>query len=165
MQIVQLQIFIIKKCLKKSQYKCLPIIILDSVIKANKKYYLQTFSEECKYVQEKIKIENYVNDDLKSDSTLMKKQSLILILVMNEFKEIFKYVLLTSIPSEISIQLYSSIFISCLQLAFFIRLIHTKNHLKIITDKVYHLFQKQIWQLQLYCGILMICLMVGYHQN
>ena len=53
---------------EKSQCKCLSIIILDSVIKANKKYYPQTFLEECKYVQEKIKIENYIDDDLKSDS-------------------------------------------------------------------------------------------------
>ena len=57
-----------KKMPKKSQCKCLSIIILDSVIKANKKYNLQTFLEECKYVQKKIKIENYINDDLKSDS-------------------------------------------------------------------------------------------------
>ena len=69
MQTVQLQIFIIKKMpIEKSQCKCLSIIILDSVIKANKKYYLQKFLEECKYVQENIKIENYIDDDLKSDS-------------------------------------------------------------------------------------------------
>ena len=30
--------------------KCLSIIMLDSVIRANKKYYPQTFLEECKYV-------------------------------------------------------------------------------------------------------------------
>ena len=54
--------------IEKSQCKCLSIIILDSVIKANKKYYLQKFLEECKYVQENIKIENYIDDDLKSDS-------------------------------------------------------------------------------------------------
>ena len=43
--------------------------MLDSVIKANKKYYPQTFLEECKYVQEKIKIENHFDEDLeKSDS-------------------------------------------------------------------------------------------------
>ena len=54
--------------IEKSQCKCWSIIILDSVIKANKKYYLQTFLEECKYVQENIKIENYIDDDLKSDS-------------------------------------------------------------------------------------------------
>ena len=34
------------------------IIMLDSVIKANEKYYPQTLLEECKYVQEKIKTEN-----------------------------------------------------------------------------------------------------------
>ena len=54
--------------IEKSQCKCLSIITLDSVIKANKKYYLQKFLEECKYVQENIKIENYIDDDLKSDS-------------------------------------------------------------------------------------------------
>ena len=42
---------------------------VDSVIKANKKYYPQTFLEECKYVQEKIKTENYIDEDLeKSES-------------------------------------------------------------------------------------------------
>ena len=53
---------------EKSPYKCLWIILFDSVIKGNKKYYPQTFLEECKYVQEKIKIQNYIDDDLKSDS-------------------------------------------------------------------------------------------------
>ena len=37
--------------------------MIDSVIKANKKYYPKTFLEECKYTQEKIKIENYINED------------------------------------------------------------------------------------------------------
>ena len=53
---------------EKAPCKCLSIIMLDSVIKANKKYYPQTFLEECKYVQEKIKIENHINDDLDSNS-------------------------------------------------------------------------------------------------
>ena len=56
---------------EKAPCKCLSIIMLDSVIKANKKYYPQTFLEECKYAREKIKIENYIDDDLeegKSDS-------------------------------------------------------------------------------------------------
>ena len=48
----------------KTPCKCLSIIIWDSVIKVNKKYYPQTLLEECKYVQEKIKIENLINDDL-----------------------------------------------------------------------------------------------------
>ena len=49
---------------EKAPCKCLLIIMIDSVIKANKKYYPQTLLEECKYTQEKIKIENYINDDL-----------------------------------------------------------------------------------------------------
>ena len=43
--------------------------MLDSVIKAKKKYYPQTLLEECKYEQERIKIENLINDELeKSES-------------------------------------------------------------------------------------------------
>ena len=49
---------------EKAQCKCLSIIMIDSVIKANKKYYPQTLLEECKYTQEKIKIKNYINEDL-----------------------------------------------------------------------------------------------------
>ena len=38
--------------------------MLDSVIKAKKKYYPQTLLEECKYEQEKIKMENLIDDDI-----------------------------------------------------------------------------------------------------
>ena len=38
--------------------------MIDSVIKANKKYYPQTLLEECKYMQENIKTENYINEYL-----------------------------------------------------------------------------------------------------
>ena len=40
---------------EKSPCKCLSIIMLDSVIKGNKKYYSETFLEECKHMHEKIK--------------------------------------------------------------------------------------------------------------
>ena len=54
---------------EKPPCKFLSIIMIDSVIRANKNYYPQTLSEECKYKQEKMKIENYINDDLEdSDS-------------------------------------------------------------------------------------------------
>ena len=53
---------------EKLPCKCLSIIILDSVIKANKKYYPQIFLEECKYMQEKIKTEKYIDYNFKSDS-------------------------------------------------------------------------------------------------
>ena len=54
---------------EKAPCKCLSIIMLDSVIKANKKYYPQTFLEECKYTQEKIKTKNYIDDDLKQSES------------------------------------------------------------------------------------------------
>ena len=54
---------------EKAPCKCLSIIMLDSVIKAKKNYYPQTILEECKYEQEKIKMQNFIDDDLeKSES-------------------------------------------------------------------------------------------------
>ena len=42
--------------------------MLDSVIESDEKYYPHTFSKECKYVQQKIKFTNYIDEDLDSDS-------------------------------------------------------------------------------------------------
>ena len=62
--------FHIKKMPKeKAPCKCLSIIMIDSVIRVNKKYYPQTLLEECKYIQEKIKIENYINEDLENSDS------------------------------------------------------------------------------------------------
>ena len=41
-------------------YNCLSLIMLDSVIRVNEKYYPQTLLEECKYVTRKNKMENLV---------------------------------------------------------------------------------------------------------
>ena len=49
---------------EKAPCKCLSIIMLDSVIKANKMYYPQRLLEKWKFVQEKINIENHIDDDL-----------------------------------------------------------------------------------------------------
>ena len=43
--------------------------MIDSVIKANKKYYPQKLLEECKYIQEKIKIVNYIDEDLENSES------------------------------------------------------------------------------------------------
>ena len=43
---------------EKAPWKCLSIIIIDSVIKAKKNYYPQTLLKECKFEEEKIKMEN-----------------------------------------------------------------------------------------------------------
>ena len=54
---------------KKHHASVLSIIMLESVIKANKKYCPQKRLEECKYVQQKTKTENLIRDDLeKSES-------------------------------------------------------------------------------------------------
>ena len=65
---------------ERAPCKFLSIIMLRSVIKANKKYYPQTLLEECKYVQEKIKTENLIHDDLEKVNqivTLIMKRNLI----------------------------------------------------------------------------------------
>ena len=53
---------------EKIPHKCLSVIILDSVLYAYEKYHSQTFLEECKYAQEKIKTKNYIDMELKSES-------------------------------------------------------------------------------------------------
>ena len=54
---------------ENASYKCLSLIMLDSVIRANKKYYPQALLQECKYVIKKNKMENLVNDDLDLSSS------------------------------------------------------------------------------------------------
>ena len=49
---------------EKAPYKYLSMIMLHSVIKAKKKYYLQTLLEEGKYEDKRIKTENLIDDDL-----------------------------------------------------------------------------------------------------
>ena len=49
---------------EKAPCKCFSIIMRDFVIKANKKYYPRTLTEECKYVPEKTKVENLIHYDL-----------------------------------------------------------------------------------------------------
>ena len=49
---------------ENASYKYLSLIVLDSVIRVNKKYYPQALLEECKYVIRENKMENLINDDL-----------------------------------------------------------------------------------------------------
>ena len=54
---------------EKVPCKSLSIIMLDSVVKAKKKYYPQTLLEECKYEPKKIKRENLTDDDWEKSSS------------------------------------------------------------------------------------------------
>ena len=54
---------------ENASYKCISLIMLDSVIRVNKKYYPQTLFEECKYAIRKNKIENLINYDLSLSSS------------------------------------------------------------------------------------------------
>ena len=54
---------------ENASYKCISLIMLDSVIRVNKKYYPQTLLEECRYVIRKNKMENLINHDLSLSST------------------------------------------------------------------------------------------------
>ena len=49
---------------ENASYKCLSLIMLDCIIRANKTFYQQTLLEECKYVIRKNKMENLVNNHI-----------------------------------------------------------------------------------------------------
>ena len=52
-----------------ASYKCLSLIVLESVIRVSKIYYSQTLLGECNYVIRKNKVENLINDDLNLSSS------------------------------------------------------------------------------------------------
>ena len=54
---------------ENASYKCLSLIMLNSVFRANKKFYPQMLLEECKYVIRKNKMENLINNDLNLSSS------------------------------------------------------------------------------------------------
>ena len=54
---------------ENASFKRLSLIILESLIRANKKYYPQTLLEECKYEFKKNEMENLINDDLDPSSS------------------------------------------------------------------------------------------------
>ena len=61
---------------ENASYKCLSLIMLDSVIRVNKKFYPQTLLEECKYVIRKNKMENLINNDLSLSSSDVYNESI-----------------------------------------------------------------------------------------
>ena len=65
MVVVWIHIFITKKCQIKKHHQLFIKLMLDSIIKAKKKY-PQTLLEECKCEQKRIKTENLVDDLEKS---------------------------------------------------------------------------------------------------
>ena len=51
-------------------YTCIACITIDSVMKMNKKNYLQVYLEECKYIKlKKIQMSRFINTELESDSS------------------------------------------------------------------------------------------------
>ena len=54
---------------ENASYKCLSLIVLESVTRVNKKYYPQKPLEECKCIIKKNKMENFINDDLDPSSS------------------------------------------------------------------------------------------------
>ena len=49
---------------ENASYRCLSLLMLDSVVRVNKKYYPQTLLEESEYEIKKNEMENLINDDL-----------------------------------------------------------------------------------------------------
>ena len=53
--------------MERNHYICIPVIDIDSVLKINKRVYLQAYLEQCKYKLKKRKIVNYIDEDSDSD--------------------------------------------------------------------------------------------------
>ena len=54
---------------ENASYKCLSLIMLDTIIRANKNFYPQTLLEECKYIIRKKKMENLIKNYLNLSSS------------------------------------------------------------------------------------------------
>ena len=54
---------------ENAAYKCSSLIVLESFIRVNKKYYPQTRLEECKHIKKNDKMENLINDALDPNSS------------------------------------------------------------------------------------------------
>ena len=50
--------------MERNHYICIPVIDIDSVLKIDKRAYPQAYLEQCKYKLEKIKIVNYIDDEI-----------------------------------------------------------------------------------------------------
>ena len=49
---------------ERNHYICIPVIDIDSVLKIDKRAYPQAYLEQCKYKLKKIKILNYIDDEI-----------------------------------------------------------------------------------------------------
>ena len=52
------------------QYTCVACVTIDSVMRMDKKNYLQVYLEECKYKIKKIQMPRFINAELESESDL-----------------------------------------------------------------------------------------------
>ena len=50
--------------MERNHYICIPVIDIDSVLKIDKRAYTQAYLEQCKYKLKKIKIVNYIDDEV-----------------------------------------------------------------------------------------------------
>ena len=54
---------------KNTPHKCLSLIMVDSVLRINNKYYPQTLLEECKYKIKNCKMKSHIDYGFDSDSS------------------------------------------------------------------------------------------------
>ena len=60
----------VKFAVKRSHYICIPAIDIDSVLKIDhKRAYPQAYLEQCKYKLKKIKIVNYIDDEITDEDS------------------------------------------------------------------------------------------------
>ena len=70
------------KVVPKGTYKCLSLIMVDSVVKVKKKFYPETLLEESKYGPKTRKIKSLINDDLEKVHLMSLIVNLMMILMI-----------------------------------------------------------------------------------
>ena len=55
--------------MEKNYYICIPAIDIDSVLKIDKKAYLQAYLEECKYKLKKRKLVSFIDSEIIDDDS------------------------------------------------------------------------------------------------
>ena len=66
------------------------MIVIESLIRLNKKYYPQKLLEECKYITKNNKIENLINDDLDQNLKMNGTMDLIIDLTVSVMIDLLK---------------------------------------------------------------------------
>ena len=73
--------------IERNHYICIPAIDIDSVLKIdNKRAYPQAYLEQCKYKLKKIKIVNYIDDEIIDEDSIVILMMLLIVILIFQYQ-------------------------------------------------------------------------------